>query len=85
MRACLPRKATPSSIVIRISLMPNSPITATRKSKPRSSSVEPKVIRSVPETVSMPTAASRKPAHIAIRILGLASLPMPTKLQKVSR
>ncbi|MNT70741.1 hypothetical protein D3C72_2091570 [compost metagenome] len=81
----MPRKATPSSMVIRISLMPNSPITATRKSKPRSSSCEPKVMRKVPETVSMPTAASVKPRHMAIRILGLDSLPMPIKLQKVSK
>ncbi|MCY1214662.1 hypothetical protein D3C81_1228520 [compost metagenome] len=65
--------------------MPNRPITATRKSKPRSSSCEPKVMRSVPETVSMPTAARIKPRHIAIRIFGLDSLPMPTKLQNVSR
>ncbi|MNY47892.1 hypothetical protein D3C86_1831920 [compost metagenome] len=42
-------------------------------------------MRSVPETVSMPTAASAKPMHIAITILALASLPMPTKLQNVRK
>ena len=65
--------------------MPNRPITAIRKSKPRISSVWPKVRRSWPVTVSMPTAASAKPNAIAIRILKGEPLPMPTKLQKVSR
>ena len=64
--------------------MPNRPITAIRKSKPRSSSVTPKVMRSWPVTVSMPTAASAKPSIIAASVLHGGSLPMPTKLQKVS-
>ena len=48
--AALPRKARPSSIVSRISPMPNRPMTAIRKSKPVSSSVMPKVRRSWPVT-----------------------------------
>ncbi len=65
--------------------MPNRPITAIRKSKPRISSVWPKVRRNWPVTVSMPTAASAKPSAIETRILNGEPLPMPTKLQKVSR
>ena len=63
--------------------MPNRPITATRKLKPSSSSIEPKVSRSWPVTESMPTAASAKPSIIENRILAGGSLPMPMKLQKV--
>ncbi len=65
--------------------MPNRPITAIRKSKPRISSAWPKVMRSWPVTVSMPTAARAKPSVIETRILNGDPLPMPTKLQKVSR
>ena len=42
--ADLPLKARPSSMVSRISPTPNRPITAIRKSKPRSSSIVPKVM-----------------------------------------
>ena len=45
MLAAWPRSASRSSIVSRISLMPNSPMTATRKLMPRSNSLEPNVIR----------------------------------------
>ena len=83
--ALLPEKARPSSIESRISPMPNRPITAIRKSKPRISSVQPKVRRSWPVTVSMPTAARAKPMVMEARILKGEPLPMPTKLQKVSR
>ena len=65
--------------------MPNRPITAIRKSKPRISSGWPKVMRNWPVTVSMPTAASAKPSAIETRTLNGDPLPMPTKLQKVSR
>ena len=65
--------------------MPNRPITATRKSKPLSSSVEPKVRRSWPVTVSVPTAASAKPSIMAAMVLVGGSLPMPTKLQKARK
>ena len=65
--------------------MPNRPITPIRKSKPRIRSGMPKVSRSWPVTVSMPTAASAKPIAIDARILNGEPLPMPTKLQKVSR
>ena len=43
--ALLPLKASPSSIVSRISPMPNRPMTAIRKSKPLSSTGMPKVMR----------------------------------------
>ena len=72
-------------MVCRISPMPNRPITAMRKSKPLSSSTWPKVRRSVPVTVSRPTAASAKPAIIEATVLKAAPLLMPTKAQKVSR
>ncbi len=72
-------------MVIRISLMPNRPITTTRKSKPRSNSVEPKVMRRSPEMVSMPTAASSRPTAMAATIFALGSLPMPMKEQNVRK
>ena len=65
--------------------MPNRPITAMRKSKPLKSSVEPKVRRSWPVTVSVPTAASAKPSIMAAMVLVGGSLPMPTKLQKARK
>ena len=65
--------------------MPNRPITATRKSKPVSRCVEPKVRRRVPVTVSMPTVASAKPSIIEASVLKGGSLLVPTKAQKVSR
>ena len=65
--------------------MPNRPMTATRKSKPRMRSVRPNVRRSCPVTVSMPTAAMAKPSAIESSVLKGEPLPMPTKLQKVSR
>src|SRR4029078_6555088 len=85
MPAAWPRSARRSSMVSRISLMPNRPITATRKLTPRSSSDEPKVMRNWPDTVSMPTPASSKPSDIEMTVLCLASRPSPTKEQKVSR
>src|SRR5258708_11369206 len=85
MPAAWPRSASRSSIVNRISLMPNRPITATRKLMPRNSSAEPKVMRSWPDTVSMPMPASNRPSDIEITVLCLASRPSPTKEQKVKR
>ena len=72
-------------MVSRISPTPNRPITAIRKSKPRSSSTVPKVMRSCPVTLSMPTAASAKPSIIEASTLKGDSLPMPTKLQNVRK
>ena len=69
-------------MLARISEMPNRPITATRKSKPRIISCEPKVMRSWPVTVSMPTAASRKPSIIAARVLSGEPRPRPMKQAK---
>ena len=45
----------------------------------------PKVIRSCPEMVSIPTAASPKPSAIAATILKREPFPIPTKLQKVRK
>ena len=72
-------------MVSRISLMPNRPITATRKLTPRSSGSKPKVMRSWPETVSMPIAASSRPSAIEMMVLCFASRPSPTNEQKVRR
>src|SRR5215510_1052860 len=85
MPAACPRSASRSSIVSRISEMPNRPMTATRKLTPRSSSAEPKVMRRLPDTVSMPMPASSKPSDIEMTVLCLASRPRPTKEQKVRR
>ena len=83
--ALLPEKARPSSMDNKISPMPNRPMTAIKKSKPRMRSVKPKVRRNCPVTVSMPTAANAKPMHMEAKILKGEPLPMPTKLQKVSK
>src|SRR5215475_11281864 len=85
MPAAWPRSASRSYIVSRISEMPNRPITATRKLMPRSNSVEPNVMRRLPDTVSMPMPASRRPSDIEMTVLCLASRPSPTKEQKVRK
>ena len=81
--ACVPEKASPLSIEVRISPMPNRPMTAVRNLKPVSRSVMPKVMRSEPVTVSRPTQASPKPRHIEAMVLKADPLPMPMKLAKV--
>src|SRR5258706_10926796 len=83
--ACAPLNSSPSSMVSRISPMPNRPITAIRKSNPFSRSVKPNVMRSAPVTVSVPTAASAKPSIIEAMVLKGEPLLMPTKAQNVSR
>ena len=85
MPAACPRNARRSSMVRRISLMPNRPITATRKLMPRSNSLEPNVMRNWPDTVSMPTPASSSPSAIELMGLCCASRPRPTNEQNVSR
>jgi len=65
--------------------MPNRPITATRKFTPRNNGSKPNVIRRRPETVSIPTAASKRPSAIEISVLCFASRPKPTNEQNVSR
>src|SRR4029079_17489865 len=65
--------------------MPNSLMTATRKSKPLSSSVKPNVRRSWPVTLSRPTAASANPIIIAATVLNGGSLPLPMKEQKARK
>src|SRR6185437_15178173 len=85
MPAAWPRSASRSSMVSRISLMPNRPITATRKLTPRSSSDEPKVMRNWPDTVSMPMPASNRLRDMEKTVLCLASLRRPTKKQKLKR
>ncbi len=83
--AAWPRNARRSSIVSRISLMPKRPITATRKFTPRSSSLEPNVMRSVPDTVSMPMPAMMRPSAIEMIVLCFSSRPRPTNEQKVRK
>src|SRR3954464_12099592 len=80
-----PRKLNPSSIVRRISPMPNRPMTAIRKSKPLSNSVNPNVNRNCPVMESSPTAASAKPIIIAAIVLNGGSLLKPTKLQNARK
>ena len=65
--------------------MPNKPMTATRKSKPRISSFEPKVRRRLPDTELRPTLARAKPSIIEAMVLKGDALLMPTKLQKARR
>src|SRR5262245_1512930 len=84
-RADAPLNARPSSSVSRISPMPKRPMTATRKSNPASRCVEPNVMRSVPVTGSVPTAASAKPIIIDAIVLNGGSFDMPTNAQNVSR
>ena len=64
--------------------MPKSPMTATMKSNPCISSVEPKVSRSWPVTMSSPTAARMNPMQDRRRATS-AGLPppRPMKLEKV--
>src|SRR5882762_7913909 len=87
MPAACPRSARRSSIVSRISLIPNRPITATRKLMPRKRSVEPKVMRSWPDTVSMPTAGEQHSERHRndCLVLGFAAEAEADKEQKVSR
>src|SRR5262245_55453744 len=85
MPAALPLNESPSSIVSRISPMPNRPTTAIRKSKPLRISVNPNVRRSWPVTLSRPTAASAKPIIIDTRVLNGGSLPMPMNEQKARK
>src|SRR5438270_2004869 len=85
MPAACPRNASRSSMVSRISLIPNSPITATRKLMPRNNSLDPNVIRNCPDMVSMPTPASSNPSVMEISVLCFSSRPSPTNEQNVSR
>ena len=72
-------------MVCKSSPMPKRPMTATRKLMPLTSSGKPKVRRMLPEMVSMPTLAKAKPSIIETMVLNGEALPMPMKLQKVSR
>ena len=65
--------------------MPNSPITATTKLTPLTSSSTPMVSRTLPETVSMPIAAMAKPIARATTVFIGAAPPMPTKLAKARK
>src|SRR4029078_5940084 len=69
MPAAWPRSARRSSMVSRISLMPNRPMPANRKLTPRQNSDEPKVIRNWRDTVSMPMPASNRPSDIEMTVL----------------
>ena len=83
--ALMPSKRSPSSMVCKSSPIPKRPMTATRKLMPLTSSGKPKVRRMLPEMVSMPTLAKAKPSIIETMVLNGEALPMPMKLQKVSR
>src|ERR1700736_3396737 len=69
-----------SSTAISSSPMPNRPITATTKLTPFTSSSIPMVSRTLPETVSIPTAASANPIASDTSVLIGGEPPMPTKL-----
>src|SRR3981189_2429700 len=60
--------------------MPNNPITATTKLTPFTSSSMPMVRRTLPETVSIPTAASANPIASDTSVLIGGEPPLPTKL-----
>ena len=64
--------------------MPNSPMTATMKSKPFMRSVTPKVSRSWPVTMSSPTEARMKPSRIVTSDLSGLPPPSPTNDENVS-
>ena len=83
MRAEAPLKASPSSMLKRISPMPKSPMTATMKSKPFMRSVIPNVMRSWPVTMSSPTAAMMKPSRMETSDLSGLPPPRPMKDEKV--
>src|ERR1700736_823865 len=74
-----------SSTVISNSPIPNRPITATTKLTPFTSSSMPIVSRTLPETVSIPTAASAKPMASDTKVLIGGEPPMPTKLAKARK
>src|SRR3989338_2113410 len=70
-------------MVSRISPIPNSPMTATMKSKPFMSSVTPNVRRSAPVTRSRPTEARMKPRRMETRDLMGLPPPRPMNAEKV--
>src|SRR6202051_3637370 len=74
-----------SSTAISNSPMPNRPMTATTKLTPFTSSSMPMVSRTLPETVSMPTAASAKPMASDTSVLTGGEATMPTKLAKARK
>ena len=52
---------------------------------PRKSSFQPKVMRNVPDTVSIPIPASNRPRVMEMTVLCLSSRPRPTNEQNVNR
>src|ERR1700712_96924 len=74
-----------SSTATSNSPMPNRPMTATTKLTPLTSSSMPMVSRTLPETVSIPTAASAKPIASDTSVLTGGEPPMPTKLAKARK
>ncbi len=85
MRAWMPSKRRPSSMVCSNSPRPKSPMTATRKLMPLTRSGMPNVRRTLPDIVSTPMVATAKPSVIETTVLNGEVLPMPTKLAKTSR
>src|SRR3954453_18838420 len=69
-----------SSTATKSSPMPNRPMTATTKLTPLTSSSMPMVSPTLPETVSIPTAARAKPIASDTSVFTGGEPPMPTKL-----
>ena len=65
--------------------MPKRPITATTKLTPLTSSSTPKLRRTLPDTVSMPTAAMAKPMASETSVFIGGAPPMPMKLAKARK
>ena len=82
MLACLPWNASPPPSTSRISPMPNRPMTATRKSNPRISSLEAEGHAQRARHLVQADAASAKPRHHRGEDLEGRALPMPTKLRR---
>src|SRR3979490_2826002 len=74
-----------SSTATSNSPIPNRPMTATTKLMPFTSSSMPMVSRTLPETVSIPTAASANPIARDTSVLIGGEPPMPTKLAKARK
>ena len=79
-----PSSLRPSSTVMKTSPRPKSPMTATMKLKPPISSVLPKVRRSLPVTMSIPTAAMMKPRRVLTTDFTGDIPPKDTKALKVN-
>ena len=82
--AVIPSILRPSSTVRKISPRPNRPMTATMKLNPPISGTDPKVRRSCPVTMSIPTTARMNPKKMEIRVFVGDFPPSPTNALNVS-